>query len=96
MFLVLRWHVDDVNDFSPNEAVPYPLTRLEPFTQYAYYVKAYTVATEKTGAQSPIQYFRTLPGKPEAIAKTKALSNSSSEIVRLKWILICLECLLMF
>jgi hypothetical protein len=31
------------------------------FTQYAYYVRTYTIATECNGAQSPIQYFLTKP-----------------------------------
>lgn len=75
------WHVDDVNDFSHFDTISFPLTRLEPYTQYAYYVKAYTLATEKTGAQSEISYFRTWPGRPEAVTKFKAQPNSSSEIV---------------
>lgn len=37
------------------------LTQLQPYTQYAFYVKTYTIATEKVGAQSKIQYFRTYP-----------------------------------
>lgn len=37
------------------------LTQLLPYTQYAFYVKTYTIATEKVGAQSKIQYFRTFP-----------------------------------
>jgi insulin receptor len=74
--------VDDVNDFNANDSfIAYPLTRLEPYTQYAYYVKAYTLATERTGAQSEINYFRTLPGLPQAITKFKADSKSSSTIV---------------
>lgn len=79
------WLVDDVNDFNSNDSfIAYPLTKLEPYTQYAYYVKAYTLATEKTGAQSKINYFRTLPGIPQAITKLKASSKSSSSIVSLK------------
>jgi insulin receptor len=78
------WLVDDVNDFNSKDPnIAYPLTKLEPYTQYAYYVKAYTLATEKTGAQSDINYFRTLPGVPQAITKLKAVSKSSSTIVSL-------------
>lgn len=35
------------------------LTGLNPYTQYALYIKTYTIATVKDGGQSPIQYFRT-------------------------------------
>lgn len=38
------------------------LTRLKPYTQYAFYVKTYTMASENNGAQSDINYFRTMPG----------------------------------
>lgn len=75
------WLVDDVKDFTMNHVISYPLTRLEPYTQYAYYVTAYTLSTEKTGSQSDIQYFRTLPGKPQAVTKLKAIPRSSSSIV---------------
>nr|AVT56266.1 insulin receptor 1 [Jadera sanguinolenta] len=57
------------------------LTRLKPFTQYAFYVKTYTIASEKSGAQSPIQYFRTDPDTPSEPRGLTAFSNSSSEIV---------------
>lgn len=77
------WLVDDVNDFTSNDSISFPLTRLEPYTQYAYYVKAYTLATERTGAQSEIKYFRTLPGTPQVVVKLKAVSKSSSTIVRI-------------
>ena len=51
------WHVEDMN-VNVNTTI---LPHLKPYTQYAFYVKTYTIATERTGAQSPIQYFRTLP-----------------------------------
>jgi insulin receptor len=73
--------VDDVNDFVSTEDVTYPMTKLEPFTQYAFYVKAYMLSTEKTGAQSVIDYFRTLPGQPQAVSKLKAIEKSSSSVV---------------
>lgn len=75
------WLVDDVNDFTNVDTISFPLTKLEPYTQYAYYIKAYTLATERTGAQSEIQYFRTLPGQPQAITKLKATPKSSSSVV---------------
>ncbi|CAH2236371.1 jg10751 [Pararge aegeria aegeria] len=42
----------------------YALTKLTPFTRYAAYVKTYTTQQDKRGAQSPIIYFKTLPGSP--------------------------------
>lgn len=39
------------------------LTSLMPYTRYAAYVKTYTTLQDKKGAQSPIIYFRTLPGR---------------------------------
>lgn len=55
------------------------ITQLEPDTQYAFYVKTYTV--ESIGSQSAIQYFKTMPGKPSELTMLQAYSNSSSEIV---------------
>ncbi|CRL08130.1 CLUMA_CG020870, isoform A [Clunio marinus] len=78
------WFIDDVNDFTTNDSISYPLTKLEPYTQYAFYVKAYTLATEKIGAQSDIHYFRTSPGQPQAVTKLKAVPKSSSSII-LSW-----------
>lgn len=75
-----RWIVDDVNDYSLGTIVSTPLTNLVPYTQYAYYVQAYTLTTEKTGAQSKIQYLTTLPGQPGK-PKLKLKSTSSSSIV---------------
>lgn len=46
----------------PNDNLQALLTGLKPYTQYAYYVKTYTMASESNGAQSDINYFRTMPG----------------------------------
>jgi insulin receptor len=76
--------VDDVsNNGAPK--IFHLLAHLEPYTQYAYYVKTYTLSTEKNGAQSPIQYFTTSPGQPDIVQNLRAISNSSSEIVSLYW-----------
>lgn len=56
-----RWRVDDVMIHDDDENVTHPLTALKPYTQYAFYVKTYTIATERRGAQSKIDYFTTLP-----------------------------------
>lgn len=75
------WLVDDVNDFTSSDTISFPLTKLEPWTKYAFYIKAYTLSTEQSGAQSKIQYFRTLPGQPQAPIKLKATPKSSSSVV---------------
>ncbi|GAB0095553.1 Insulin-like receptor [Sergentomyia squamirostris] len=76
------WTVDDVGR-NPDKVTPYtyPLPRLEPYTQYAYYVKTYTVATEQMGAQSDIMYFRTRAGRPEQVQRLRTTANGTSEIV---------------
>lgn len=57
------------------------LTLLKPYTQYAYYVKTYTIATERSGAQSQVKYFTTLPDAPSSPRALLTWSNSSSELV---------------
>ena len=73
--------MDDINDFPANGSVNHIITHLTPYTQYAFYVKTYTVAAETTGGQSEILYFRTEPGQPENVQKLKSYTNGSSEIV---------------
>lgn len=57
--------MDDVG--VQEEKIHYLMTHLNPYTQYAFYVKTTTIATYGYGAQSKIQYFRTSPdGKPQS------------------------------
>ncbi|XP_011648405.1 insulin-like peptide receptor isoform X2 [Pogonomyrmex barbatus] len=84
------WRVEDV---SAESTTPQPqnssepvyhthiLTLLKPYTQYAYYVKTYTIATERSGAQSKVKYFTTLPDAPSPPRALSTWSNSSSELV---------------
>ncbi|KAG5669147.1 hypothetical protein PVAND_017042 [Polypedilum vanderplanki] len=74
------WSVKDKNDFRDNKKISQPLTKLEPYTQYAYYVKAYTLATEKYGAQSEISYFTTKPDVPEVVKKFKVTAIGPDKI----------------
>lgn len=67
----------------PNGSVDVLLTRLQPDTQYAFYVKTYTVNQE--GGQSDLQYARTLPSKPSFPVDVRGFSDSSSEIT-LHWL----------
>lgn len=76
------WTLEDIQDPNRNStSVIHILTHLKPYTQYAYYVRTYTVASEQRGGLSPIQYFTTLPYKPDPITKLSVLANGSSEIV---------------
>lgn len=60
---MFRWKTDDVESTEEEKTdLLAILTGLKPYTQYAYYVKTYTMASESNGAQSEINYFRTLPG----------------------------------
>lgn len=58
---MFSWRVDDVTTDISDSTVFHLLTQLKPYTQYAYYVRTYTIATERSGAQSKIDYFRTKP-----------------------------------
>lgn len=76
------WMVDDVIDTNRNStAVPVFLSHLRPYTQYAFYIRTYTVASEQRGGITPIRYFRTAPSKPEQVTKVIASANGTSEIV---------------
>ncbi|XP_014295647.1 insulin-like receptor [Microplitis demolitor] len=83
------WRVDDVASESSNESsnliITALLTQLKPYTQYAFFVKTYTIATERSGAQSKVQYFTTLPGEPSQPKAFSVWSNSSSELV-MSWL----------
>ena len=83
------WMVDDVNDFVVTDAISFPLTNLEPYTQYAFYVRAYTLSTENVGAQSEIQYLTTKPGKPQAVVSLDANPKTSSTIVSETFFILC-------
>lgn len=61
MYNCFSWKVNDVSQNPGEKAISHALTHLSPYTQYAFYVKTYTIANEQHGAQSPIQYFRTKP-----------------------------------
>ncbi|PNF35477.1 Insulin-like receptor [Cryptotermes secundus] len=74
------WHVQDM---AVNVTITI-LTHLKPYTQYAFYVKTYTIATERSGAQSPIQYFRTLPASPSPPMALDVSTSTSTELT-IKW-----------
>lgn len=76
------WQVDDIVDLNRNSTpVPVIVTHLKPYTQYAFYIRTYTVASEPRGGITPIHYFRTSPSKPEPVTRLLVSTNGSSEIV---------------
>ncbi|XP_053999330.1 insulin-like receptor [Hylaeus anthracinus] len=88
------WKVDDVAanmNASLMESSKFPgqeekrvhthyLSQLKPYTQYAYYVKTYTIATERSGAQSNLTYFRTMPEAPEPPRFLRIWTSLSDEL----------------
>ncbi|BES91403.1 tyrosine-protein kinase receptor [Nesidiocoris tenuis] len=78
------WRVEDVSTDNKDEWINHLLARLKPFTQYAFYVKTYTIATEESGAQSEIQYFRTAPDTPSEPRLLKVYKDKSYEL-RVEW-----------
>ncbi|KAF4523359.1 hypothetical protein B566_EDAN005513 [Ephemera danica] len=87
------WRVDDVASATSYEdegvsadgdprKVYQILTRLNPNTQYAFYIRTYSLTTASHyGGQSPIQYFTTLPSRPSPPVNLRALSSQHSELV---------------
>lgn len=76
------WKVDDIVNIPKNSTtIPILVSHLKPYTQYAYYIKTYTIASEPLGGQTKIQYFRTQPDEPEPVRRLIVTSNGSFEIV---------------
>lgn len=75
--------LDDVSDFNSNDVyIAYPITRLEPFSLYAYYVRAVTLSEGLKYVTSDIQYFMTMPGQPSPVRNLMVKAESDSELVR--------------
>lgn len=54
---------------------------LEPYTNYAFYVRTLTISSEKRNYQSDIIRGRTLPATPTSVTNTQAIATDSSEIL---------------
>ncbi|XP_065081203.1 insulin-like receptor isoform X2 [Ochlerotatus camptorhynchus] len=74
------WRLDDISD--DKDTLKF-LTQLKPFTQYAYYVKTYTLASEGLGGESVIKYFTTAPGTPSVVREVVALVVK--DMLTVKW-----------
>lgn len=75
------WKPDDLTDFGFTGKNSALLTHLSPYTQYAFYIKTYTIAKEPNGGQSDIHYFRTKADQPESVRNLNITANGSNEIV---------------
>ncbi|XP_015788259.2 LOW QUALITY PROTEIN: insulin-like peptide receptor [Tetranychus urticae] len=76
--------VEADEDRQRDTTVEYLLTKLEPFTRYATYVKTYTIRTpsaEGRAGESSIVYFQTKPTTPSEPRDLGATVSSSSEII---------------
>ncbi|KAG8180786.1 hypothetical protein JTE90_012965 [Oedothorax gibbosus] len=76
------WTVRDVEVIEDsNNFIFHHITDLKPFTQYALYIRTYTTASGRQGAQSSIVYFKTEPDTPTPPINIKARSTLHGEIV---------------
>lgn len=77
-----NWKIDDIGSKRVNEANDtehyHVITRLEPNTEYIYYVKTYTISSKTS--MSKIFRSRTLPSKPSTPENFSAKPFSSSQL----------------
>nr|CAI5859006.1 unnamed protein product [Callosobruchus analis] len=78
------WRVYDVAVQETDQTVTQLLPNLKPYRQYAFFVKTYTIASEKIGAQSDIMYFTTLPSIPSSPQNLQVYSNASDSLI-IRW-----------
>lgn len=75
------WQNDDI---SVSKKPYFVFTHLEPFTQYAFYVKTVQLASSPNGGESDIKYFTTLPDQPDKVRNLRVKSTESHELT-LSW-----------
>nr|XP_029731504.1 insulin-like receptor isoform X2 [Aedes albopictus] len=78
------WRLDDISDFNMDKETTKILTQLKPYTQYAYYVKTYTLGSEGLGGQSKIKYFTTAPGMPSVVRDVEVIVQK--DVLTVKWL----------
>ncbi|XP_053687388.1 insulin-like receptor isoform X2 [Sabethes cyaneus] len=79
------WRLDDISEFNTENYTSKILTQLKPYTQYAYYVKTYTLASEGLGGQSKIKYFTTAPGTPGVVREVDVDVLPAEDMLTIKW-----------
>ncbi|XP_055527832.1 insulin-like receptor isoform X2 [Wyeomyia smithii] len=80
------WRLDDISEFNTENYTSKILTQLKPYTQYAYYVKTYTLASEGLGGQSRIKYFITAPGTPAVVRDVDVEVFPNEDMLTIKWL----------
>ncbi|CAG9855077.1 unnamed protein product [Phyllotreta striolata] len=82
-----KWNIIDLPNREDVKDFNYTIPKLNAYTQYAFYVKTYTIAQEKKGAQSEIMYFQTLPGTPQEpiITSVSATENTMTITWQRPW-----------
>lgn len=75
---------DDTTDANSTNEHTHIIPELKPFTQYALYIKTYTIASASRGAQSAILYFKTQPAMPTQPRSLFAKATKHNEI-KIKW-----------
>ncbi|XP_054160500.1 insulin receptor-like [Oppia nitens] len=79
------WKVDDYEaGDNDDQYITHIIPQLKPYTQYALYIKTYTIASETKGAQSAVHYFKTEEDTPSQPRKLSARSENSLEIM-IEW-----------
>lgn len=73
--------MEDISIDKSQPTFPVFMSRLLPYTQYAFYLKTYTIATQLYGGQTDIHYLRTNPSKPDPVIRVTAEPISDSELV---------------
>lgn len=87
LYSLFRWSMVDVpipETYMNITHMTRTLSGLKPYTQYAFYIKTYTIDTEKRGGQSQLQYFRTDADRKSFVYKLKFLFNIIINITHLK------------
>ncbi|CAG9816610.1 unnamed protein product [Phaedon cochleariae] len=79
-----EWRVVDFPNQEGDGIRVMQLQNLKPYTDYALYMKTYTIASERNGSQSEMKYFRTSPSMPTSPLNLHVVSNSSDSL-RISW-----------
>lgn len=74
------WYKDDAKV----DQTWYIYFSLEPYTQYAFYLKTVQLASSQTGGESDIIYFTTKPDQPTSV-RNAVVKESSSDSVTIGW-----------
>lgn len=76
------WALDEIEDnYQNGTTITHILTQLKPDTQYAYFVRTYTVDDELLNGLSEIHYFKTQPEQHQITAAFADVDSSEDDIL---------------